>query len=338
MGYQAACRHHVAGGRHARVRDRVTSEKRPNRAGVVRRMARSGPLALGLDAEVAARLLEGDLQLPAQHEPGQDLRRGRRPGRCRAAPGWRSGPAGSRMSTQRSGTGGRPLWYQTAVSEATSTVRGPSPVPVGDGERGPGGRRVGGARRERRAAARPSRAGGPSAPAGGAGPARRARASRRSRVTTSIGLARRAQRPAARWPHSRCRRRRRSRGRAASAGQRRSSCRAQSVSVLCRRPRCWSCRSEGARVVRNGSAQTRPAQGMRHQQHQAEPAQPADLDEVVLARAHRVAIEPLGRDLGPQRRSIVSSRPTTSGPVGANAATSRPSSTRPTARLDHSRG
>ena len=28
---------------------------------------------------------------------------------------------------QRIATGGRPVWYQTAVSEATSTVRGPSP-------------------------------------------------------------------------------------------------------------------------------------------------------------------------------------------------------------------
>ena len=36
-------------------------------------------------------------------------------------------PGGSRRSTQRSGTGGRPLCYQTAVAEATSTARAPSP-------------------------------------------------------------------------------------------------------------------------------------------------------------------------------------------------------------------
>ena len=36
-------------------------------------------------------------------------------------------PCGSRISTQRNGTGGSPLWYQTAVAEAISTVRWPAP-------------------------------------------------------------------------------------------------------------------------------------------------------------------------------------------------------------------
>ncbi len=36
-------------------------------------------------------------------------------------------PCGPRMSTQRSGTGGRPVWYHTAVSDATATARAPAP-------------------------------------------------------------------------------------------------------------------------------------------------------------------------------------------------------------------
>jgi hypothetical protein len=41
----------------------------------------------------------------------------------------------------------------------------------------------------------------------------------------------------------------------------RTSCRPQSVSFLRRSPRSRQYRSEGARAVKNGSAQTRPAQG-----------------------------------------------------------------------------
>jgi hypothetical protein len=36
-------------------------------------------------------------------------------------------PLGSRIKTQRSGTAGKPLLYQSAVAEATSTLRSPSP-------------------------------------------------------------------------------------------------------------------------------------------------------------------------------------------------------------------
>ena len=35
------------------------------------------------------------------------------------------------MSPQRTGTGGRPLCYQTAMSDATSMARGPCPYPWG---------------------------------------------------------------------------------------------------------------------------------------------------------------------------------------------------------------
>src|SRR5947209_835439 len=38
--------------------------------------------------------------------------------------------------------------------------------------------------------------------------------------------------------------------------------RAQSVSVLCRRPRSWQERSDGASTVGKGKAQTRPAHGI----------------------------------------------------------------------------
>lgn len=54
---------------------RVTREKRPSRAGVVRRMARSTRLALRLDAQVRADLVARDLELPAADEPGEDLLR-----------------------------------------------------------------------------------------------------------------------------------------------------------------------------------------------------------------------------------------------------------------------
>ena len=40
------------------------------------------------------------------------------------------------------------------------------------------------------------------------------------------------------------------------------ACPAQSVSFLCLPPRSRANRSEGASTVRNGSAQTRPAQGI----------------------------------------------------------------------------
>jgi hypothetical protein len=36
-------------------------------------------------------------------------------------------PSGSRISTQRTGTAGKPVEYHTAVAEAISTVRSPLP-------------------------------------------------------------------------------------------------------------------------------------------------------------------------------------------------------------------
>ena len=82
-----------------------------------------GPLALGFHSQMSPHLLEGDLQLPAQHKPFQDLEPEPLSGRCRGGPGYPTRLRGSRTSTQRIGTGGLPQWYQTAVWEASSTTR-----------------------------------------------------------------------------------------------------------------------------------------------------------------------------------------------------------------------
>ena len=73
-----------------------------------------------------ARLLEGHLQLPAHHVPTHyPLRIGVESVHSRA---WGSNPpSGSRISTQRMGTAGKPVEYHTAVSEAISTVRSSLP-------------------------------------------------------------------------------------------------------------------------------------------------------------------------------------------------------------------
>ena len=78
LAYQAAVR--WAEGRCCRRRwsARVVQEKSPIRIGVVPGNGQVRPLALGLHAQMRPHLLEGDLQLPAQHKPFQDLRRVRR--------------------------------------------------------------------------------------------------------------------------------------------------------------------------------------------------------------------------------------------------------------------
>src|SRR4051795_9344763 len=80
-----------------------------------------GPLPLGLDAEVVTDLSEGDLQLPALREPAEDLQRLLRQVGAEKACGSKR-RLGSRSSTQRIGTTGRPAWRQTAVSEQISTT------------------------------------------------------------------------------------------------------------------------------------------------------------------------------------------------------------------------
>ena len=90
-------------------------------------------------------------------------------------------------------TGGRPLWYHTAVAEATSIVRGPAPYQLATVTAVQAV--AGSARRAARVGRRrPFTRGRPICPArrGGAGSYRAA--SSRSRVTMASGLARRAQR------------------------------------------------------------------------------------------------------------------------------------------------
>src|SRR6516162_2250544 len=73
-----------------------------------------------------------------------------------------------------------------------------------------------------------------------------------------------------------------------------------------------------------------------HQQHGGKPAQTACFDEVTFGGADRIAIDATGADLGAQRRSMVSSSPITTGaPAGTNALTSRSNSRPAAARDDH---
>ena len=51
----------------------VTMENNPSKAGVVRRIGLVGPLALGFDAEMRTGFLKSDFDLPAAHEPGENV-------------------------------------------------------------------------------------------------------------------------------------------------------------------------------------------------------------------------------------------------------------------------
>ena len=78
LSYQAALRW-VMGCRFCNAwAARVVQEKSPSRAGVVRGDGEIGPLALCLHTQMGSYLVEGDLQLPAQYKPFQDLGRVRR--------------------------------------------------------------------------------------------------------------------------------------------------------------------------------------------------------------------------------------------------------------------
>ena len=81
-----------------------------------------GPLALSFDAEMGAAFLEGDLQLPARDEPLEDIDGSGVEIGAEEGLRW-SSPSGSRTSSHRIGTGGKPPWYQTAVPVASSTMR-----------------------------------------------------------------------------------------------------------------------------------------------------------------------------------------------------------------------
>ena len=151
------------------------------------------PLALSLDAEMSSGLLEAPtcggypFELPAQDEPGEDLRRVRVLIRAAQGSGG-EGALGSRISTQRSGAAGMPPWYQTVVSDATSTVR--SPWPYQSATVTPVHTVVGSPARMARVGRRwPLRRGRPTCPGARAGAGSYSAASRRSRVTTVTGFA-----------------------------------------------------------------------------------------------------------------------------------------------------
>jgi hypothetical protein len=187
---------------------------------------------------------------------------------------------------------GSPECRQTVVSEQTSTIQSPSPYQLGRATRREGvsssastSARVGRRALGRRSADSPSRR-------GGAGSYRAA--SRRNRVTqvtpcrTKMAKSSGAANPLLA-----------TRIRARSGSQRRAcktNCRAQPISFLWHLPCSRQYRSEGAKAVRSGSAQSSLAQEMRDPEHQAEPAQAAGLDEVALRGTDRTAVDALGRD------------------------------------------
>ena len=97
---------------------RVVQEKSPSRAGVVRAMARSDHWRC-VSTPRWAYLVEGDLQLPAQYKPFQDLGRVRR--RVGTEQGLSLGVSDQHPANEDGP--GLPERYQTAVWEVSSTAR-----------------------------------------------------------------------------------------------------------------------------------------------------------------------------------------------------------------------
>ena len=89
----------------------VTGENDPSRAGVVCRMAWSDHCRW-VSSRDGGGLPERRIDAPPRDEAAQDLRRCVVEVRTEEGRGSRW-PDGSRTSTQRSGAGGRPAWYQT---------------------------------------------------------------------------------------------------------------------------------------------------------------------------------------------------------------------------------
>jgi hypothetical protein len=109
----------LARGREPRVCDEGEESERGGRGA---QDGEIGPPNLGLDAEVGAGFLEGDIDLPTADEPSEDVDwRGVEIDREKGLQLKLAG--GSRTKSQRIGTGGLPEWYQTAVPLAISTMR-----------------------------------------------------------------------------------------------------------------------------------------------------------------------------------------------------------------------
>lgn len=86
-------------------------------------------------------------------------------------------------------------------------------------------------------------------------------------------------------------------------------------------------------MVRKDSAQVRLAQGIGRSNTRQTQRRPSALTEKLATQEGGVAVDILGGDCLPHRRSSVSSKPMISGPSGANVSMSSRSSTRLTARL-----
>ena len=105
---------------------RVTSENRPKSAGVVRRIASSDHCRWV--STPRCRRTSWKVTSICQRKTNHDRIRSGSAVRSVHSRAWVAKvPCGSRTSTQRRGTGGNPVWYQTPVSETTSTVRSPPP-------------------------------------------------------------------------------------------------------------------------------------------------------------------------------------------------------------------
>ncbi len=92
------------------------------------------PLALCLDAEVVA--TSRKVTSSCQRWTNQPMIcSGSRAGSVQSSACGSKRPQGSRSSTQRIGTTGKPAWRQTAVSERISTMRSPSPYQPGTATR-----------------------------------------------------------------------------------------------------------------------------------------------------------------------------------------------------------
>ena len=194
LGYQAAWRTGRRVGQHRRMGQQRHQREQPQQR---RRRPPDGqlrPLALGLDAEVAADLFLGHFHLPAQHEPAQDL--GRVGGQVGAQQRLRVElrRRGSRMSTQRMRHGREAAVIPDRRLRDDLDGARPRAVPVGDGDGRPEGRRVGQAGGQGRQALRLSGAGGRRVPGGRGGAGSYSAASRRRRVTIVTGRRRPAQR------------------------------------------------------------------------------------------------------------------------------------------------
>src|SRR3954464_4644467 len=202
-------------------------------------------------------------------------------------------PWGSRRSTQRIGTVGRPAWCQTAVEEWISTVRSPPPYQLGTVMRCHRRRRVD----QRRGEVCQALALGPGPPA-------------------RPGLARRGWFVKGSIEAQACdtgyavagQRRQEFQGRKGTVADQHQLPPGQPAAGLQRHlPRpvreCLvpppTLRTATLRGRERGQERQRPHPSGprdRRQEHQAQPAQPAGLDEKRLRRTHRVTVDALGRD------------------------------------------